>query len=57
VQNTLNRYTTIATYELKYGKGIKITIGIYSDGILQNKEFDRFFDGLIVKYAINSDTK
>jgi hypothetical protein len=56
-QNTLNKNTTIATYELKYGKGIIIAIGLYSDDILQKKEFDRFFDNLIVKYALHSDTK
>lgn len=53
MQNTLNKNTTIDIYELKYGKGITIAIGIHSDDILQNKEFD----SLIVKYALHSDTK
>ena len=57
VQNTINKNITIATYELNYGKGIIIAIGIYSDDIIQNKKFDRFFDNLIVKYALHSDTK
>ena len=57
VQNTVNKNITIAKYELNYGKGIIIAIGIYSDDIIQNKEFDRFFDNLIVKYALHSDTK
>ena len=57
VQNTINKNITIASYELSYVKGIIIAIGMYSDDIIQNKEFDRFFDNLIVKYALHSDTK
>ena len=57
MQNTLNKNTNLAKYELKYGKGITIATGIHSDDILKNKEFDRFFDSLIVKYALHSDTK
>jgi hypothetical protein len=57
LQNTLGKNITIATYELKYGKGITIAFGIYADDVIQNGKFDRFFDNLIVKYALHSDTK
>jgi hypothetical protein len=56
-QNIFNKNITIATYELKYGRGLIIAIGIYSDDIIQNKKFDRFFDSLIVKYALHGDTE
>jgi hypothetical protein len=57
LQNTADKNTTIATYELKYGRGTVISMGIYSDDIIHNGKFDRFFDNLIVKYALHSDTK
>jgi hypothetical protein len=57
LQNTSDKNTTIATYELKYGRGTVISMGIYSDDIIHNGKFDRFFDNLIVKYALHSDTK
>ena len=57
IQKIFNKNITIATYELKYGKGIVIAIGIYADDVIQNKKFDRFFDSLIVKYSLHSVTK
>ena len=57
LQNTSDKNTTIATYELKYGKGTVISMGIYSDDIIHNGNFDRFFDNLIVKYALHGDTR
>lgn len=33
----------ISTYELNYGKGKVIALGIYSDDIIQNKKFKRLF--------------
>ena len=41
----------IATYELNYKKGKAIALGIYSDDIIANGEFDKYFDSLLVKYA------
>jgi N,N-dimethylformamidase beta subunit-like, C-terminal len=41
----------IATYELNYQKGRVIALGIYSDDILSNGRFDRFFDSLLLQYA------
>ena len=48
--NTRSR-TVIATYELNYQKGKVISLGIYSDDIITNEKFDRYFDGLLTKYA------
>ena len=41
----------IATYELNYQKGKVIALGIYSDDIISNTKFDKFFDSLLLKYA------
>lgn len=41
----------IVTNELNYQKGRVISIGIYSDDILSNGRFDRFFDSLLLQYA------
>jgi hypothetical protein len=41
----------IATYELNYEKGKVISLGIYSDDIISNGRFDRFFDSLLLQYA------
>jgi hypothetical protein len=41
----------VATYELNYQKGRVISLGIYSDDILSNGRFDRFFDSLLLQYA------
>jgi hypothetical protein len=41
----------IATYELNYQKGKVISLGIYSDDIIGNGRFDRFFDSLLLQYA------
>lgn len=40
---------TVATYELKYGKGRSIVIGLYSDDIIHNEKFIRFFDSLLLR--------
>ncbi|MGB9169246.1 MAG: N,N-dimethylformamidase beta subunit family domain-containing protein [Nitrososphaeraceae archaeon] len=42
----------IATYELNYKKGKVIALGIYSDDIINNGYFDRFFDSILVKYGL-----
>ena len=41
----------IATYELNYQKGSVVVLGIYSDDIVANSKFDKYFDSLLVKYA------
>jgi len=41
----------IATYELSYQKGKVIVIGIYSDDIITNSKFDKYFYTLLLKYA------
>jgi len=41
----------IATYALKYQKGKVIALGIYSDDIIANSKFNKFFDSLLVNYA------
>ena len=56
IQEQLNKNATVATYELNYGKGKTIALGIYSDDIIENGQFDRFFDSLIVKYGLHNDT-
>ena len=48
-----NQQPTIATYELNYQKGRVVTLGIFSDDIIDNSKFDKFFDHLLVKYATN----
>jgi hypothetical protein len=41
----------IATYELNYGKGKVIALGICSDDIITNGKFQRVLDSLIVRYS------
>jgi hypothetical protein len=41
----------VATYELNYLKGKVIAIGLYSDDIITNGSFDRYFDNLVLQYA------
>ena len=41
----------IATYELSYQRGKVIVIGIYSDDIITNSKFDKYFDDLLLRYA------
>ncbi|MBV9667510.1 MAG: hypothetical protein JO327_05195 [Nitrososphaeraceae archaeon] len=41
----------IGTYELNYQKGKVVALGIYSDDIISNNKFDKFFDSLLLKYA------
>jgi len=44
----------VATYELNYLKGKVIAIGLYSDDIIVNGAFDRYFDSLILQYAVRT---
>lgn len=38
----------IATYELHYKKGRVIVLGLYSEDILDNVKFDKYFDTLLI---------
>jgi len=40
----------IATYTLNYKKGKVIDLGIYSDDIITNKKFIKYFDSLLLRY-------
>ena len=42
----------IATYELSYQKGKVIALGIYADDIITNNKFDKYFDNLLLRYAM-----
>ena len=44
----------VATYELNYQKGRVIALGLYSDDIIINGTFDRYFDNLILQYAVRN---
>ncbi len=44
--------TIIATYELNYKKGRVITLGIYSDDVVNDNKFDSYFDKLLLKQGI-----
>lgn len=41
----------IATYELNYQKGRVISLGIYSDDVITNQKFERYFDNLLLQYS------
>jgi len=49
--NVSTKNVTIATYVLEYGKGTVLVMGIYSDDIIKNGEFDKFFNNLIKQYV------
>jgi hypothetical protein len=44
----------IATYQLNYQKGKVIALGIYTDDIVTNSKFDKYFDSLLLKYALRN---
>lgn len=44
----------IATYELNYLRGRVIALGLYLDDIITNGSFDRYFDNLILQYAVRT---
>jgi len=44
----------VATYELNYLKGKVIALGLYSDDIITNGSFDRYFDNLVLQYAVRA---
>ncbi len=49
-----NKQPTIATYELNYQKGKVVALGIFSDDVIDNATFNKFFDRLLTKYARNT---
>jgi hypothetical protein len=42
----------IATYELKYQKGKVIALSIYSDDVMTNTKFTKYFDSLLLQHAL-----
>jgi hypothetical protein len=50
------KQVVIATYELNFGKGKVIALGIYGDDIISKGTFDRFLDRLFMKYCISGNT-
>ena len=56
ISPSINRTGSIvvATYELNYLKGKVIALGLYSDDIMVNGAFDRYFDSLILQYAVRT---
>jgi hypothetical protein len=45
----------VATYELNYLKGKVIALGLYSDDVINNGSFDRYFDNLVLQYAVRTN--
>jgi hypothetical protein len=45
----------IATYELNFQKGKVISLGIYSDDIIANHNFDEYFNRLFLQYSKSSE--
>jgi hypothetical protein len=42
-----NKQPTIATYKLNYQKGKVVALGIFSDDVIDNATFNKFFDNLL----------
>jgi N,N-dimethylformamidase beta subunit-like, C-terminal len=42
----------IATHQLNYQKGRVIILGLYSDDVISNGNFDKFFDGLLLQHSL-----
>ena len=47
VDSTKQQPPTIATYELNYQKGKVVGLGIFSDDVIGNTTFNKFFDNLL----------
>jgi len=58
-QNNNNKTTKmeIATYELDYGKGNVISLGIYADDVINNYIFNKFLDSLLLRYSLKDKTQ
>jgi hypothetical protein len=48
----MNKSPTVATYEMSYGKGKIIMLGIYGQNLVNNTAFLNFFDRIILMHAI-----
>ncbi|MFL6380227.1 MAG: hypothetical protein ACJ72S_02915, partial [Nitrososphaeraceae archaeon] len=42
--------STVATYELDFGKGKAVMIGLYGQNLIHNQTFLKFLDSLVLKY-------
>lgn len=42
--------STVATYELDFGKGKAVMIGLYGQNLIHNQAFLKFLDSLVLKY-------
>lgn len=51
-QNNTAFNATVATYEMDYGRGKVIMIGLFSNTLVQNQAFWKFFDDIILPHAI-----
>jgi aspartate carbamoyltransferase regulatory subunit len=49
-----NKQPSIAAYELNYQKGKVVALGIFSDDVIDNATFNKFFDRLLTKYTRNT---
>jgi hypothetical protein len=58
-QNNNNNTTKmkIATYELDYGKGKVISLGIYADDVIKNYRFNKFLDSMLLRYSLKDKTQ
>lgn len=48
IMNSPKSKVSIDAYSLGYGKGKVISFGIYSDDVLQNSNFVKFFDSILM---------
>jgi hypothetical protein len=55
-KHPVNYKPIIATYELDYKKGTVIVLGLYSDDILGNAGFNKYFNTLFVQQIFNEHT-
>ena len=51
------RKFVVATYEIDYGKGKVLTLGLYTDDLKGNQRFWRFFDSLIFQYVLGDKVR
>ena len=42
--------STVATYQLDFGKGKVVMMGLYGQNLVSNEAFLKFVDSLILKY-------
>lgn len=52
--DSIKSKVSISTYSLDYGKGKVISFGIYSDDVVQNANFVKFFDSIIMNTLLHS---